>query len=144
MQAVRRPAKKMSVFCLSHGHFAACEACVIFRNKSASFNSQFEQQHLVQHASSTREYCRSQRLLFFAPNPSTRVQKLMEIRFFSRSTPFFVGWGTRLPLKLLIHFNSFLLMPSCVAILTLCLLTTKPCSKFCSKLVLSCSKLVVS
>ena len=72
--------------------------CVIFRNKSASFNSQFEQQHLVQHASSTQEYCRSQQLLLFAPSTSTRVQKLIEMFF--PEHPFFVGPGTRLPLEL--------------------------------------------
>ena len=45
--ALRRPAKKYLLFVSLRGHFAVCEACVLFGNKSASFNSQFEQQHLV-------------------------------------------------------------------------------------------------
>ena len=72
--------------------FASHQVCVIFRNKSASFNSQFEQQHLVQHASSTQEYCRSQQLLLFVPSTSTRVQKLIEM-FFFLSTPFLWAQG---------------------------------------------------
>ena len=45
---VPRLAQKLLVFCLLRGQISTHKAwCDIFRKKSASFNSQFEQQYLV-------------------------------------------------------------------------------------------------
>ena len=46
-QASAQTFQKLSFFCLLRDHFAFCEAWGIFRKKSASFNSHFQQQHPV-------------------------------------------------------------------------------------------------